>query len=92
MPGVKTGRLEDWKAGSQGRPRVCGFGSVALRLRGFGASGLRGWRFASVDIYAGKGIIGVGDYIFFPFCCILIINADLREVVNLEADVSVDGL
>ena len=37
-----------------------------LRVCGFGASGLRGWRFAIVDIYAGKGVIGVGNYIF-PF-------------------------
>ena len=47
-------RLEDWKTGrlevkvkdkvgavsSEQWPRVCGFGSVALGLRGFGASGL----------------------------------------------------
>ena len=87
MLGVRTG--------SQGRG--CVFRAVASGLwlrvcgRGFGASGLRGWRFASVDIYAGKGIIGVGNYIF-SFCCILIIHADLRKVVNLDADVSVDGL
>ena len=63
--------------------RGCGFGSVA--------SGLRGWRFAIVDIYAGKGIIGVGNFIF-SLCCMLIIHLDLRKVVNLDADVSVDGL
>ena len=62
-----------------------------LWVCGFGASGLRGWRFAIVDIYAGKGIIGVGNFIF-SLCCILIIHPDLRKVVNLDADVSVDGL
>ena len=78
MPGVKTG--------SQGRG--CVFGAVAsgLWLRSFG-----GWRFAIVDIYAGKGIIGVGNFIF-SLCCMLIIHLDLRKVVNLDADVSVDGL
>ena len=76
MPSVKVGAVSS---------------GLWLRVCGFGASGLRGWRFAIVDIYAGKGIIGVGNCIF-SFCCILIIHADLRKVVNLDADVSVDGL
>ena len=74
---------QDWKSRSGLCLQSCGFGSVA--------SGLRGWRFAIVDIYTGKGVIGVGNYIF-SFCYILIIHADWRKVVNLDADVSVDGL
>ena len=38
-----------------------------LRVCGFGASGLQGWRFAIVDIYTGKGVVGVGNYILFLF-------------------------
>ena len=34
-----------------------GSSELWLRVCGIGASGLRGWRFAIVDIYTGKGVL-----------------------------------
>ena len=57
------------------------------------ASGLwlRGWRFGAVDIYAGKGIIDVGNYIF-PFVSNKLSIWKRRGCRDLDTDDSVGGL